>query len=266
MTENMLAGRISSRPHIPQIIHQTYKTRELPDPWKKTPDSWKRNHPNWKYIFWNDKKCRALVAKHFPAFLKIFDEYPYPIQRADTVRYMMLYTYGGLYADLDMMAKKPTDDLFYHDANVYLLTTPNTGIVTNCFMASKRKSKFWIHVLETMRVIAIDPNPLWATKHVIVMNTTGPSMLQKAYESYTAGKEESIHILPQSYIFPEACNVCTPKPCTTTGSYVMILPGSSWCSTDTEIFTFLYCNYGKILILFGLTFLFVYLQINNPEL
>lgn len=251
--------------HIPRIIHQTYKTRELPEHWKQTPDSWKEHHPTWKYIFWDDKRCRALVAKHFPKYLKIFDSYPYPIQRADSIRYMMLYMYGGLYADLDMMAKKSVDDLFSRDASVYLLTTPNTGIVTNCFMASKRGSKFWKHVLKTMRELSINPNPLWVSKHMIVMNTTGPSMLQQAYESYMQMESEnsrSIHLLPQSYIFPEECNVCAPKPCTTIGSYITILPGSSWCSTDTEILTFLYCNYGKVLALLGLAILFVYLQMS----
>lgn len=266
MSESILAERINFQSNIPRIIHQTYKTRHLPEFWKNTPDSWKEHHPSWKYIFWDDEKCRALVAKFFPKFLKIFDSYPYPIQRADSVRYLMLYIYGGLYADLDMMAKKPVDDLFYHNADVYLLTTPNTGIVTNCFMASRARSKFWKHVLRTMREISINPNPLWVTKHVIVMNTTGPSMLQKAYESYIeSGNSASIHLLPQSYIFPEECNVCAPKPCTTTGSYITILPGSSWCSTDTEIFTFLYCNYGKVLAFIGLAILFIYLNISGYE-
>jgi inositol phosphorylceramide mannosyltransferase catalytic subunit len=260
---NTLSEMINSEIHIPRIIHQTYKTRDLPEHWRQTPDSWKRHHPNWKYIFWDDKKCRALVAKFFPKFLNIFDNYPYPIQRADAVRYIMLYVFGGLYADLDMMAKKPVDDLFCNDAEVYLLTTPNTGIVTNCFMASKRGSEFWKYVLKTMKTIANNPNPLWVTKHMIVMNTTGPSMLQQAYENYIREQASPlIYILPQTYIFPEECNVCAPKPCTTVGSYITILPGSSWCGTDTEIFTFLYCNYGKLLALLGLAILFIYLQIN----
>lgn len=239
---------------IPRIIHQTYKSFEsLPPHWKEVPESWKRHNQGWTYMFWSDKACRELVKKHFPSFLQVFDSYEYPIQRADAIRPMIMYVYGGIYCDMDMLCKKPINDLFYEKSDVYLLRTPNAGIITNCCMASKPKSKFWLHVIELMKENITNPSSLWVGKHMFVMNTTGPILLQSAYDSYP--EKTMFKFLPQSALFPEECNVCCPKPCTTKESYVVVLEGSSWCGEDTALFTLVYCNHGKIITL--LAFLFV---------
>jgi mannosyltransferase OCH1-like enzyme len=38
-----------------------------------------------------------LIASKFPWFLSTFKSYPYGIQRADALRYFVLYEYGGIY-------------------------------------------------------------------------------------------------------------------------------------------------------------------------
>jgi mannosyltransferase OCH1-like enzyme len=247
------------QPNIPRLIHQTYKTSNLPQAWKETPKSWIENHPSWRYMFWDDADCRRLVATEFPDFLSIFDSYQYPIQRADATRYIMLYVYGGVYIDMDILCKKPIDDLFYKEADVYLLRTPNTGIITNCLMASKKGCNFWLYVIRVMMERAKNPNSLWLTKHVEIMNTTGPAMLQSAFDSYMESNNprSSFVFLPRAYLFPEECNVCAPKPCTTLESYVTILQGSSWCGSDTEIMTAFYCHSQEVIALLVLSFILI---------
>jgi mannosyltransferase OCH1-like enzyme len=51
--------------------------------------------------FWTDDRARAFIAEEYPCFLEIFDSYPYPIQRADVIRYLILAYFGGIYIDLD---------------------------------------------------------------------------------------------------------------------------------------------------------------------
>lgn len=249
------------QPHIPQIIHQTYKTSTLPPVWKETPKSWMRNHESWSYMFWDDTDCRKLVSKYFPNFLSVFDAYQYPIQRADAVRYMMMYVYGGIYVDMDIACKKPVDSLFYKISDIYLLRTPNTGIITNCFMASKPGCNFWLHVIQMMIERARNPSTLWVTRHVEIMNTTGPAMLQSAYDDYisTGNSKVIFTFLPRAYLFPDECNVCAPKPCTTPDSYVTILQGSSWCGGDTEIMTTFYCHYQEVMAIIVLGIILVWI-------
>ena len=50
---------------------------------------------------WTDKKAREFIADEYPWFLETFDGYPYPIQRADAIRYFVLHHFGGIYIDLD---------------------------------------------------------------------------------------------------------------------------------------------------------------------
>lgn len=255
------------RPNIPRIIHQTYKTSNLPTPWKETPKSWIQNHPEWNYMFWDDSDCRRIVADNFPSFLSIFDSYQYPIQRADAVRYIIMYIYGGVYIDMDIASKKPIDNLFYKQSDVYLLTTPNTGIITNCFMASKKGSNFWLHVIQMMIERSRNEDTLWVTKHIQIMNTTGPAMLQAAYNSYmeSSNPRSSFSFLPRAYLFPDECNVCAPKPCTTPESYVTILQGSSWCGGDTEIMTTFYCHYQELFALLILSLILIWINYFMPS-
>ena len=75
--------------------------------------SWIRNHAGdgWQYKFRDDKNNRDFVAKNFPFFLKSYDGFKQGVQRADAVRYMLLYKYGGIYADLDTTCIQPFDSL-----------------------------------------------------------------------------------------------------------------------------------------------------------
>lgn len=50
---------------------------------------------------WTDDKSREFIATEYPWFLETFDSYPYPIMRADSIRYFVLAHYGGIYVDMD---------------------------------------------------------------------------------------------------------------------------------------------------------------------
>jgi mannosyltransferase OCH1-like enzyme len=50
---------------------------------------------------WTDELSMEFIAREYPWFLETFQNYPYPIQRADAIRYFVLAHYGGIYIDLD---------------------------------------------------------------------------------------------------------------------------------------------------------------------
>lgn len=242
----------SERVVIPKLIHITYKTRKLPEVWKETPASWQNNHPDWKVMFWTDEDNRNLIRDKFPWFLEIYDKYEYGIQRADAVRYFILYTYGGLYTDADFLCKKPCDDLFYQPKDLFLIQSPNGSYITNSFMASKPKIKFWELVFENLVAFAENERPWWIGKHFRVHCSTGPVMMQWTFDKYIEEidpSQNTIGMIPQEYIFPSCCGVCSDKPCSSVDSYTTVLEGSSWVEWDTKFFTFIYCNYVYLTIL-----------------
>jgi len=237
--------------NIPKIIHLTYKQKDtIPTVWKDTIEIWKNKNPDWQVWFWDDEDNRNLIKTKYSFFLPIYDSYEYGIQRADAVRYFILYTYGGLYSDLDIQPTKSFNRLFNinNQKEVYLIKSANiTSCITNCLMASKPKSKFWKHVFRELMNSYYDPSWYWIGKHFKVMNTTGPIMLNRAYESYK--NKNIISFLPSELLYPSKCNVCSRKPCKTVSSYTKILDGCSWVNIDTRFFNFFVCYKGYIISL-----------------
>jgi len=113
------------------------ETETLPSHWKSSQEAWKKFHPTWEYKLWTDEDNRQLIESKFNWFLPIYDSYPYNIQRADAVRYCILYEFGGVYSDLDLEPVKPIDAIFETcQADVYLARSRTwLHTITNSFMA-----------------------------------------------------------------------------------------------------------------------------------
>lgn len=239
---------------IPCIIHQTYKSIEqLPEHWVDTPRTWKQYNVGWEYKFWSDADCVALVAKAFPQYLDFYNSLEYNIQRADLIRYMFLYEYGGFYADCDITCKKSLNLMSVEDHNVYLIRTPNTNSITNCIMASKSKQNFWLRVIEEVKKRVENPSIFWIGKHWTVMQTTGPMMVNTLYNEY---KDIcNIGLFEKELLLPSCCSTCSEKPCTSNESYTQLVEGSSWVEYDTKIYNFFLCNYRFVLVVLALIFI-----------
>lgn len=226
---------------IPKIIHQTWKTKEVPPHWQPSQDAWKKYHPDWEYKLWTDEDNRAFVQKHFPWFLRTFDSFPYGIQRADAIRYCILNVYGGVYCDLDLEPLGNLENLFPNEG-VYLVATSNGPIgdnYTNAFMASSPGNPLWVEVIiEMMR-----PKEWWQIgKQIEVMFSTGPKMLNFIAKRTT----QTINVLPSKSLVP--CGVCDPQPCRSIHSRLRILNGSSWVAWDGWVGIFIMCNIRKIVL------------------
>ena len=95
------------RAAIPRIIHQMYRTTELPEDWAHVPRAWKQLHADYQYMLWTDEQLRQLIADDYPWLLATYDAYPHDTQRWDASRFAILHKYGGVYADLDIQARAP---------------------------------------------------------------------------------------------------------------------------------------------------------------
>jgi mannosyltransferase OCH1-like enzyme len=95
----------------PKILHQTWRTAELPSPYAEWRAGWIANHPDWTHRLYDDADMRRVVADRTPQWLSTFDTLPRMIQRADFFRYLAVYLDGGMYADIDMISYLPCDPL-----------------------------------------------------------------------------------------------------------------------------------------------------------
>eukprot|EP00727_Mastigamoeba_balamuthi_P011850 m51a1_g7288 hypothetical protein (348) ;mRNA; f:46475-47767 len=98
---------------ITRVIHQSWKTEELPEWSKGFVASWRRVYPpesGWRWALHTDADNRRIFARVFPQHLDAYDR-SQAIVRADLTRAAYLYDEGGVYGDLDTEAIKPLDGL-----------------------------------------------------------------------------------------------------------------------------------------------------------
>lgn len=50
---------------------------------------------------WTVERSRDFLVKEYPWFLSTYDNFRYPVQRIDSLRYFLIRHFGGIYIDLD---------------------------------------------------------------------------------------------------------------------------------------------------------------------
>lgn len=180
---------------IPPILHQTWKNDVVPARFQGYVESWKRHNPDWTCMFWNDRMLLEFVADHYPDFLPTFCGYSNGVRRADAARYLLLYHFGGVYADIDCECVAPFDRIMGED-RIVLCTEPasHTGVqaefrglsylIFNGTMASPPRHPFWLHVLSLLPGLAHAKD---------VLDSTGPCLLTSAQRGYDDQKAFAIH-------------------------------------------------------------------------
>lgn len=163
---------------IPKIIHQSFKTARHPYP-LKWQQSWLDNHPKWEYHFHTDADNRRLVAKLCPQFLKAFDSFPRGIMRADFARFLYLYSWGGVYVDLDYVCLRPMDSLLRQVAKIGIPWLPGNGYYQyhNAILVSEARNPFWLTCAEQAVFY------FWSSEFPQVEQLAGPLRIQAAIES-----------------------------------------------------------------------------------
>jgi mannosyltransferase OCH1-like enzyme len=228
---------------IPKIIHQTWKTEVVPAHWESSHQGWKNyEKEGWTYYLWTDRDNRELIRTNFPWFLSKYDSYKHGIQKADAIRYFILYKYGGVYTDLDIEPKNTFKE-FYELYKIHNVCIPfsregNTSgkqKFSNCFMMSKPRSDFWPVVWDLLyHPFKINPwkKPLTILHHFNIIFTTGPGIISDAVNIYRK-KGKDIAIIPNHLVQPGTQD--TLPPFTRPEAVVTVLKGESWNKSDSKL-------------------------------
>ena len=173
---------------IPKIIHQVWEGRtepSMPARLQILARTWQEKNPDWEYHLWNGEEMDKLVEAHFPEYLSLYKSFPYSVQRWDTIRYMILHVYGGVYTDLDSECFRPIDELLKGKTMCFGEEPPSNNIypeidllIGNAFMASEPKQEGWLKVLEEIQEAMKQEYPKDGRA---IIFTTGPLMLSKLF-------------------------------------------------------------------------------------
>jgi mannosyltransferase OCH1-like enzyme len=142
---------------IPKIIWQTheYEYDNLPSIYKYTSSIWKEKSEGWEYRYVSAAERRLFIEQHFPEYLYLYDYIKPGIYKADFWRYLVLYQFGGIYADLDSVLEMNLDDEECHkliDFNASLIVASNLGkgIYNNCCIIAAPKDPVIFDVIHSM--------------------------------------------------------------------------------------------------------------------
>lgn len=124
-------------PAIPKIIHQIWLgPAKLPSNYAAYMKECRDLHPDWEYKLWTNKEAADF---DFPTKDLYLSARSYA-EKADILRMEILYKYGGLYLDTDILCLKPFDELLdYYEffAGVQSnLRYVNKFVVQNALVAS----------------------------------------------------------------------------------------------------------------------------------
>eukprot|EP00038_Savillea_parva_P010223 m.188735 g.188735 ORF g.188735 m.188735 type:complete len:412 (+) comp17528_c0_seq1:286-1521(+) len=94
------------------FMYGLWDDKPMPPEFESNLAVWRRLNPAWQVKVWSNKEVKDFWKDEFPEYRKLWRK-ARPIQRADFARYLIVYKYGGLYADLDCTPTKPIDEIFH---------------------------------------------------------------------------------------------------------------------------------------------------------
>lgn len=146
---------------IPKIIWQTYKTSTPPLIFLDSVHTWLIKNPEYKWYYFDDDKCQQFIRDHFnDEFYKMYTSLPIGVMKADVWRVAVVYTYGGVYADLDTTCIKPITD-WVKDKDLVVGVETEHGSINNYVFAASPKHPALYTVLEEFLNIYNSPGYLY---------------------------------------------------------------------------------------------------------
>ncbi len=199
---------------IPRIIHQTWKSADLPEQVSFCVQSVIRANPGWDHRFYTDEELAEVVAATKEITQDDFMSIPSGIERADAFKAAVLFLEGGVYCDVDIEAFQPFESIVQKIVGSYALVSdtelwlsPDHPIhcarlfgypaLKNHFMIAKPGASFlgmYLRELsEKSRTSQLGGDPV---------HSTGAAFLTGLVHKYGGAEALNVGVLPSEWINP----------------------------------------------------------------
>ena len=114
-------SRVTPQIRIPLILHQTHKSKNVPERMATAIGEWIDKNPEFEHRYYDDADLEAYVRAHgdqrtVRAFDVLLRKFPGKgALRADLFRLLVMQREGGVYADVDTTPKRPLLDIIEAD-------------------------------------------------------------------------------------------------------------------------------------------------------
>lgn len=194
-----LMNTLCAQVRIPKIIHQIWLGSKVPKCYLAWRKSWQKFHPGWIYILWTDKEVNNLKLYNQDYFNKArnFGE------KANVLRYELLYQFGGVYADIDFECLK-SFDVFHHSFDFYTGIAPldcNIAYLNNAIIGSIPGHPILKHCIETIADDMCIEKEIRARTRV-TNACTGPIHFTKSFYQVAKDNDDCVIALPSAMLYP----------------------------------------------------------------
>lgn len=220
-------------PSIPRLIHFIWLGSPLPCNVSERIGSWKMFHPGWKVQVWSEKELRSFSWSNV-RLKTAFEKTGSLAEKADIWRLEILYQFGGVYSDTDVICLRSFQDLVESGLSFF------GGLEMN-HARSDRKDPFYVGtaVLGAAKKCAILQScmDLYQTKeeapHLELDLRAGPGLISQACKLGLQQFEETMLLLPCSYFYPASFEARwtsgkNPMEFVSRESFALHLWDSSW--------------------------------------
>lgn len=177
-------------PLIPQIIHMVWLGSSIPREFYEFIRSWEYYHADWRLYIWTDEQVKRLPLIN----QELYDQAINYGQKADILRYELLYRFGGFYVDMDFRCLKSIEPLRSYK---FVIGISNVGTVDLGigFIGSVPGNPILHEVIYSMKQTSI-------TSLVDILHMTGNMHFLRTFMRVAPLYSERLITLPASYLYP----------------------------------------------------------------
>lgn len=111
---------------IPKIVHQTWKTYNLPDVTIENIDKMKHENKEYKFLLYNDEDIDQFIRTNYSGEIyECFKMLDVGAAKADFWRYCILYKTGGIYLDIDSQIVGKIDEMIENEKEAIISREKN---------------------------------------------------------------------------------------------------------------------------------------------
>ncbi len=117
--DDMLEGEQRQSHQIPLILHTQWKTRKIPKQVAGIVKSWSHHSPQLQHWFWTEDSLKYFGKERLNYYNKMLSlsnkKKKQPLIDMETLRFFILYEYGGIFSELDFeLLKSLNSDILSH--------------------------------------------------------------------------------------------------------------------------------------------------------
>jgi hypothetical protein len=184
---------------IPPLIHLIWLGSTPPEKVRIVCNSWRKHHPHFTVKLWTDSEIASFVWSQ-PRAKVLFSEAESWAEKADILRLEILYQFGGIYSDTDVICLKSFEELLHGPTFIAgfeedKIKTYGRPLIGSALFCARQGHPLLKRCLDYCL-------PKKDAPQLDLHLRSGPGPLTRAsYEALESG-QEGILLLPCSYFYP----------------------------------------------------------------